>query len=317
MLLQLLGKGQPVALQRDKMVLFREDGVEMHEADSDGLFFHTGEKTWALTDWNEMSTHLCKAFQLASKMGLAWFVLASSPGRNRYDRLRKQHNAGIFIMEYFTREEIQALRSVFIATILFCPAYFLSLIHELDVQQMINYYNKWGPSACTCLRLAWGTISERRLKAIVDILAKKFAENPRAVTMESESEEGSHCLFASLPTSAERDVSVLRVATLHLRGFVVEAIARIDAVRQVAFYSEARPSVFSKRIWLCLRKILLHLALFRPEEQNIMYCTARVCSAYKDHKVFKGRVHSPRSGGTAPSPTNRVGQGNCARRRRG
>jgi hypothetical protein len=279
MLLQLLGKGQPVALQRGKTVLlFREGGVEMHEADSDGEFFHTGAKTWALADLNGWSPHLCQAFQLASKMGRAWFVLASSPARNRYDRLRKKYYAGIFIMEYFTREEIQALRSVFIATIRFCPAYFLSRIHELDVQQMINYYNKWGPSARTCLRLAWGTISERELKGIVDILAKKFAENPRAVTMESESEEGSHWLFASLPTNAERDASVLRVATPHLRGFVVEAIASIDAARQVAFYSEASGHPYFRSAFGYVFKKFFYIWL-SSDPKNEISCTARPGSA--------------------------------------
>ena len=86
----------------------------------------------------------------------------------RYGRLRKECNAGIFVMEYFTRKELRALRSVFIATILFCLAYSLSIIHELDVQQIMENYNKWGPSARTCLRLAWGTISERELKRRCD-----------------------------------------------------------------------------------------------------------------------------------------------------
>jgi hypothetical protein len=46
MLLHLLGKGQPVALQCVKKVLiFREDGVEMHEADSDGFFFSYRRET--------------------------------------------------------------------------------------------------------------------------------------------------------------------------------------------------------------------------------------------------------------------------------
>ena len=103
MLLHLLGKGQPVALQCVKKVLiFREDGVEIHEADSGGFFFRTGEKLWSLTDSTEMSTYPCRAFQVASQMRLAWFVLATSPTTKRYDRLRKKCNAGIFVMEYFT-----------------------------------------------------------------------------------------------------------------------------------------------------------------------------------------------------------------------
>jgi hypothetical protein len=67
-----------------------------------GFFFPTGEKLWSLTDSTEMSTYPCRAFQVASQMRLAWFVLATSPTTKRYDRLRKKCNAGIFVMEYFT-----------------------------------------------------------------------------------------------------------------------------------------------------------------------------------------------------------------------
>ena len=80
-LLHLLGKGQPVALQRDdKVLIFREDGVKMHEADYDGgFFFLDGEKPWALKDSTETSRYPCRAFQAASQMGRAWIVLATSP----------------------------------------------------------------------------------------------------------------------------------------------------------------------------------------------------------------------------------------------
>ena len=136
----------------------------MHQADSDGLFFRSEEKPWALVDSTEMSRDVCKAFQRASRMRRAWIVLATCPVTKRYDRLRKEIHAGVFVMDYFTREESRALRSVFIGSILFCLAYSLSTIHGLDAERFMENYNKWGPSARTCLGLAWGAITERELR---------------------------------------------------------------------------------------------------------------------------------------------------------
>jgi hypothetical protein len=121
-------------------------------------------------------------------------------------------------------EEPQALRLVFVASIVFCLAYSLSIIHGLDVERFIENYDKWGPSARTCLKLAWGTITKEELENKVVIVAKKFAEDPRAISMEADSEVGSHWLFTSPPVGPKSNVSTLRVATPHLRRFVMQAI---------------------------------------------------------------------------------------------
>ena len=119
-LLYLLSKGQPVALQREAVFfIFRQDGVEMHRINSLGLFFRSDERPWALSDSTETSKYPCRSFQLASRMGYAWIVQATSPATIRYDRLRKECNAAVFVMKYVTRDESRALRSVFIASILF------------------------------------------------------------------------------------------------------------------------------------------------------------------------------------------------------
>ena len=211
----------------------------MHEADSDGLFFRSEEKLWALVDSSETNSHVCRAFQRASQMGRAWLVLATSPARKRYDRLRKECSVGVFVMDYFTREESRALRSVFITTILLCLAYSLSIIHGLDVERFLENYDEWGPSTRTCLGLARGTITEDELEDKVAKVAKKFAENPRAIFMEEDSEDGSHWLFTSVPSGGRRDVPVLQVATPNLKEFVMEAISRTNATQQVSFYAEA------------------------------------------------------------------------------
>ena len=279
LLLRLLSKGQTVALQRENRVLiFREGGVEMHEADLADMFFRGGEKPWALVDSSETSRHPCTAFQKASQSRLAWFVLTTSASAERHGRLRKECMAGLFVMEFFTREESRALRLVFISTILLCLAYSLSIIHNLDVQQFMTNYDKWGPSARTCLMLAWRTISEEALKGKVENAAKKFAENPRAITMEAESDEGSHWLFVSLPDNPERDRPVLRVGTPYLREFVVQAIANIDAAKQVSFYTETSSHPYFRSAFGYIFEKFFYLWLYSDPDNEIL-CKAWPSSA--------------------------------------
>jgi hypothetical protein len=171
-------------------------------------------------------------------MGRAWIVLTASPAKFRHDRFRKECNAGIFVMDCVTTEESRALRSVFIATTLFCLAYSHSIIYKLDVERVLENFRKWGPSARTFLRLG-GTMTERELRSAVKIAAKKFAEDPNALNFEANPEVGSHVLFATFPDSPARESHTMRVATEHLYGFVVRAIAAIDASKQMSFYVRA------------------------------------------------------------------------------
>ena len=156
--------------------------------------------------------------------------------------------------------------------------YFLSIIHNLDVQQFMTNYDKWGPSARTCLMLAWRTISEEALKSKVEKAAKKFAENPRAITMEAESDESSHWLFVSLPGNPGRDLPVLRVGTPYLREFVVQAIAKIDAAKQVSFYTETSGHPYFRSAFGYIFKKVFYLWL-SSDPDNEIRCTAWPSSA--------------------------------------
>jgi hypothetical protein len=206
-------------------------------------------------------------------MGRAWIVFATFPAESRYDRFRKECNAGVFVMDCITLEESRALRSVFIATILFCLTYSRSIIYKLDVERVVENFTKWGPSARTCLMLAWGTLTEKELQFDVGIVAKKFAKDPTATTMEANPEVGSDLLF-TFPDDPERGTHTLRVATQHLYGFVVQAIAAIDAAKQVSFYARAsgHPSfgafdyIFEKYFYVWLSS--------NPLADNELLCTA-------------------------------------------
>ena len=218
--------------------VFREDGVEVHEANSDGLSFNPEEKIWALTDSTEKTRTPCNAFQRASQLERAWSILTTSPTEERYDRFCKECGVGVFIMECLTREEARALRLVFIATILLCLEYSHSIIHGLQTIDFLAYFDKWGPSARTCLKLAWGSWTENQLKLRAEKAAKKFVNNPSAINWGGNTVVDSHLLFTTFPIGPKRDESTLRVATSHLKDFIVKAVGKINAAKQVSFYAQ-------------------------------------------------------------------------------
>jgi hypothetical protein len=111
-------------------------------------------------------------------------------------------------------------------------------------------------------------------------VANQFAEHPSAITMGANSEVCSHLLFATLPGIPNRDTSTWRVATSHLRDFVVQAIAGIDAAisrlnkyrftprrASIRFFSEAHLDTSLKKFVLCL-------VLFQLGQRTIMYYMA-------------------------------------------
>ena len=104
----------------------------------------------------------------------------------------------------------------------------------------MNYFNKWGPSARTCLALVSGTMTENLLESKVNLAAKKFAEDPVALTtMETDLENNSHLLLTTFPVDHNRDITTLRVATQHLHHIIKNAVSNIDAARQISFYFKA------------------------------------------------------------------------------
>jgi hypothetical protein len=69
------------------------------------------------------------------------------------------------------------------------------------------------------------------------MVAKGFAEHPKAITMEANSKVDSHLLFTTVSDELKRDSSTLQVAMEYLHGFIVQEIASIDVAKQTSFYS--------------------------------------------------------------------------------
>ena len=93
--------------QLDCFFLFSEDGVTMH---AKTLYIYPFPKvTWALSDSNEKIEHPCDAFLDSIQQGRIWVVQTTSPLESRRKKWQEMYSAGMFVMKYFSVEEITAL----------------------------------------------------------------------------------------------------------------------------------------------------------------------------------------------------------------
>ncbi|KAH9000060.1 hypothetical protein EDB92DRAFT_460114 [Lactarius akahatsu] len=138
LLFRRLSERRPVALeQRDFFILFHEGGVYRYPLNADPKYFPAG--TWALSDSNgePAVAQPCSAFLTVSERKTAWLIQTTSPVETRWKNWRKTCKAGMFVMNYFSIEDITALSKVL----------------NLDISNIQRLYRKWGPSARTCLDL--------------------------------------------------------------------------------------------------------------------------------------------------------------------
>ena len=65
--------------------------------------------TWALSDSNDQTGQPCEAFLDDAQEDRTWVVQAISPKGERWKEWQTQHSAKMFIMKYFSFEEITVL----------------------------------------------------------------------------------------------------------------------------------------------------------------------------------------------------------------
>jgi hypothetical protein len=99
----------------------------------------------------------------------------------------------------------------------------------------LGIFKKWGPSARTCVDLACGFLNEEELQKKAISAAKKFTQDPAAITMQASSQDVLHVLFTVTPNE-NRSIYTLRVTTPHLICLVMEEMSKFDAADQLSFY---------------------------------------------------------------------------------
>ncbi|KAH8982883.1 hypothetical protein EDB92DRAFT_1892515 [Lactarius akahatsu] len=126
-------------------------------------------------------------------------------------------------MNEFSAEEITALGKV----------------QGLDASALLRNYEKWGPSARTCVRLVRDPVGEFYHAFLVNNAASAFVEcPPPRITFDAI--EVFHVLFSVRPEVKEdrggRTVPVAEMATEHIKRIISCATAGAVARKRIEFY---------------------------------------------------------------------------------
>jgi hypothetical protein len=91
----------------EHIIVFRDDGVHKHRLTAGA--HHLPKGTWALSGSNEETVQPCGVFLRAAKAKNAWIVQTTSPSETKYKAWEKEREATMFVMDYFSIDEITAL----------------------------------------------------------------------------------------------------------------------------------------------------------------------------------------------------------------
>ncbi|KAH9026744.1 hypothetical protein EDB85DRAFT_161710 [Lactarius pseudohatsudake] len=223
LLFRLLSEGTPVSLQLAPYILvFLDDGVYRHSQEAEPDYLPEG--TWALADAGRLDDKPCNAFLDAAGRHIAWIIQTTSPLEDRWRQWKKQYTAVMFVMKGFSAEEITALGK----------------IQGLDASVLLRNYEKWGPSARTCVRLTRDPAEEHYHAIDVNNAADAFVECPPTGTTTFGAIQVSHVLFSVRPEVDEdkggRRVPVAEMASEHIREIISCAAAGAEAQKRVEFF---------------------------------------------------------------------------------
>ncbi|KAI0255966.1 hypothetical protein BJV78DRAFT_1174790 [Lactifluus subvellereus] len=151
-----------VTSTRFRVVVFKHTGVTVHAAakEEDNVL---PAGTWALADSSESNKQPCPTFLCASTQRQAWIVQTTLPAKDRWYQWSKEFQAGFFVMDCFTYDELIA------------PG----MILGLDLDRFREQIELWGSStARTCVVLTRDPERTSHLIRLATNAAQKFAEKP-------------------------------------------------------------------------------------------------------------------------------------------
>ncbi|KAH9003512.1 hypothetical protein EDB86DRAFT_3241318 [Lactarius hatsudake] len=192
------GIGTPVSLQLAPHILVFRD---------DGVYRHSQEP---------------EPGYIPTGRQTAWIIQTTSPLETRWKGWAKQYTADTFVMNGFSAAEITALGKV----------------QGLDASALLRNYEKWGPSARTCVRLVRDPQREFRHAIVVNNAADAFVERPPPRTT-FDAIEVFDVLFSVRPEVEEnggRTVPVAEMATEHIKRIISCAAAGAEAHKRIKFY---------------------------------------------------------------------------------
>ncbi|KAH9026175.1 hypothetical protein EDB85DRAFT_1893491 [Lactarius pseudohatsudake] len=202
------GIGTPVSLQlapQAHILVFRDDGVYRHPQDAEPDYLPTG--TWALSDTGRLDEKPCNTFLKAAGQHTAWIIQTAPPIGGEVETVGK--------------------------------AVYCGYVQGLDASALLRNYEKWGPSARTCVQLARDPAKGRYHAIVVNNAADAFVERPPPRTT-FDAIEVFHVLFSVRP-EVEEDrgggrVPVAVMATEHIKRIISCAAAGAVARKRIEFY---------------------------------------------------------------------------------
>ncbi|KAF8485949.1 hypothetical protein DFH94DRAFT_709173 [Russula ochroleuca] len=222
LLFRLLSEKKSVAFQLPtQFLVFKEDGVYAHRLDANSKVIP--KETWALSDSNNRTQTPCGAFLDAVVQSRAWIIQTTSPAPERWKQWHKYQDGELYVMKYFSKEEIRALGAVF----------------GLNADNIIRIYETWGPSARTCVRLSRNPNREPLHAGNVSNDASRFITNPGVVDVVFDALRVIHSLFSIRPKDESpvgRGTLVAEIATNHIEDIISYAAAASQAHKRINFY---------------------------------------------------------------------------------
>jgi len=177
-------------------------------------------------------------------------------------------------MDCITWDELRALGFVLVAFLLFSLTQCHSILLGLNTEVLLQYFNKWGSNARTCLTLAKEPSQEVTFIAAAQQAARFFASSPIHFTVDVKavSHCASHSIFTIVP-SPDRMSETVEIKTKFLHDLIANAIAEADSAKQVDFYflTSGHPW-FRQSSGYVFQKFVITWLFSNPESEGLQ-CT--------------------------------------------
>ena len=145
-----------------------------------------------------------------------------------------------------------------------------SQLYSLDVNQLVKYYNDWGPSMRTCLDLFEDNPSVEVMEENASRAAWKFATTPELD--EYDPADISNILFSIHPMDSSRENMTAMLATDHILDIVLDQVSWLDAVKQSQFFNMISGHPWLKSPLGNFYKKLLHVRLTTDHKVEPLLC---------------------------------------------
>lgn len=107
---------------------------------------------------------------------------------------------------------------------------------NLKPHDLIGHYEKWGPSARTCVRLSRNIEKEDVYNAVVTRDASHFIEYPDP-HMTCNPKRVPHRIFSLIPINkTENGIMMAKFASSHIQRIVLYSAATFEAERRIRFF---------------------------------------------------------------------------------